>query len=359
MTQTLGERSVGFMAASRDGTSQIPHEFLPQVKRRESCALDGGGGGGDDDDDDDDSIEDSHIGNLFRNEGSCNDNDDDDYNDEDGHLEPVEIAGRTYRLRLPPDVGTLFAHRVWSGSRLLALYLTENPCLVRDKRTVEFGSGTALPSLVALSLGSSMSAITDYPDERIMRALRETVGYNWDACGDVGRVVVVGHEWGMRCDDVMDAASAAARAGGAGGKNVVGPLSSPSLSSSSLTTTTTTTSKVDAGLAEAREDSTRGIAVEPYYFDVAILSECLWLHRAHESLAKSVNDLIHPERGLVILTYAHHIPGKEKEDDAFFALCSERYGFVTEHIRTESMSYMWDDSKSIDVNLKVMRRRPR
>jgi hypothetical protein len=80
------------------------------------------------------------------------------------------------------------------------------------------------------------------------------------------------------------------------------------------------------------------------------------MHSTHESLAASVDNLLHPVHGLAILTYAHHIPGKEKEDDAFFTLCEAQYGFVVEHVETRSMSYMWDSTKSIDVMLMVIRR---
>jgi len=65
--------------------------------------------------------------------------DDDNNNDETmitargNAMEDVTIGDRTYRLIVPDDVGTLFAHQVWSGSKLLAGYLVSNPEIISKK----------------------------------------------------------------------------------------------------------------------------------------------------------------------------------------------------------------------------------
>jgi nicotinamide N-methyltransferase len=248
----------------------------------------------------------TEFGNLFD-----EDAEEFDPSDKDGTTtEEVTIACLKYRLRSSPDVGTLFAHRVWSGSKFLADFLASHADLyVKNKRTVELGAGTALPSLVALAHGSQLSVITDYPDEGVLQAIKETVGLNWESCGEpLGRVAVVGHEWGTKVEEVVNQIS---------------------------------------GSDEQKE--------EGIYFDLAILSECLWKHRAHGALVQSLSRLLHPERSFVIATYAHHVPGCEKQDDAFFDLCKQN-GFDIVHEESQEMPYMWDSSKAIMVHLKVMLR---
>jgi nicotinamide N-methyltransferase len=248
------------------------------------------------------------FGNLF--DEDCEEF---DPSDRDGTTttEEVTIAGLQYRLRSPPDVGTLFAHRVWSGSKFLAEFLASHADLyVKNKRTVELGAGTALPSLVALTHGSQLSVITDYPDEGVLQAIKETVGLNWESCGEpLGRVAVAGHEWGTGMKGVAEAVEQ---------------------------------------ISCSDEQKEEGIS-----FDLAILSECLWMHRAHGALVQSLSKLLHPEQSFAIATYAHHVPGCEEQDDAFFHLCKQN-GFDIVHEESQEMPYMWDSSKTIVVHLKVM-----
>ena len=51
---------------------------------------------------------------------------------------------------------------------------------MRGKRTVELGAASALPSLVALALGSAASVITDYPEPKVLRAIRDNVDLNFE-----------------------------------------------------------------------------------------------------------------------------------------------------------------------------------
>jgi nicotinamide N-methyltransferase len=197
----------------------------------------------------------------------------------------------------------------------LARYLLDKPSLVTNKRTIELGAGTALPSLVALSLGSSLSVLTDYPHDHVLQSLRLTVGYNWEACyGSPSRVAVLGHEWGSDVTQIFH--------------------------------------KVETMMGA--KDTNCNSSFHPFH--VIFLSECLWNHAAHDKLATSIHNLLHPTEGLAIVTYAHHVPGKEREDDAFFSLCQDKYHFITHHISHQSMPYMWDSTKTIDIYLKVLRR---
>jgi len=277
-------------------SAEIPVEFLPKQAINDDDFL--------------------SFGNLF------DDADDVAVTDQDGDeaTQEVTIAQHTYRLQTPPDVGTLFAHQVWSGSKFLADFLASHAEeYVQGKRTVEFGAGTALPSLVALSAGSQLSVITDYPDETVLQAIKETVGYNWISCGEplLGRVAVVGHEWGTDTDAVFQAAS--------------------------KTLGTTSTDR------DNESDDLR--------FNLAIFSECLWMHRTHAALAQSLSQLLSQE-SYAIATYAHHVPGCEEKDDAFFSLCKD-YNFFVVHEESQEMAYMWDSGKTTVVHLKILRRSDR
>lgn len=232
----------------------------------------------------------------------------DDSNEDENEDSQLEtIANFEFKLKLPPDVGTLFCDRVWSGSRMISEFLASNrSSLIRGKCTVELGAGTALPSLVALACGSKLSVITDYPDELVIQAIRETVGANWQQCQcNQDRVAVIPHDWGSSVDPVL------------------------------------------LGVRERIQ------GVES--FDVAILSECIWMHRSHSALAQSMDLLLHPVHGKAIVTYAHHIPGMESADNAFFDVCMRR-GFKIAHEASQDLSYMWDDTKRITIHLKVLER---
>lgn len=241
--------------------------------------------------------EDDNLSNLFR-EG------DEDNDTKESLFTEVSIGPNltTFRVRLPPNKNALFAHEIWSGSKFLCDYILENPDWVCNKSTIELGAGTALPSLAALRNGSRLSFITDYPDPDLLQAIRETVGFNWNL-GWTDRVVVRGHEWGTSVESLLCCSSPW------GGEK---------------------------------------------FFDVAFLSECLWNHACHPQLARSLDQLLHPQRGVAFVTYAHHIPGLETRDDHFFTWCQQHYGFRSFWIGEKLLPYMWDPNKSITVYLVKM-----
>lgn len=262
---------------------EVPEEFLPSTIVEES----------------------NEYSNLF---AEC-----DDGVENSPATEEVSVGPYTFLLRQPPDVGTLFAHRVWSGSKLLAEFLVSRSAIYcADKRTIEFGAGTALPSLVAAAANSKFSVITDYPDESVLQCLRETVGYNWEVCQrPAGKIAVVGHEWGTSIDGISEAVQ---RLDGADAARAVCPA-----------------------------------------FDVAFLSECLWMHRCHAALVQSLDRVLHPDTGRAIVTYAHHVPGMEKADDAFFLL-AKNAGWVVVERQEHDVEYMWDKDKRITEYLCVLAR---
>lgn len=72
-------------------------------------------------------------------------------------------------------------------------------------------------------------------------------------------------------------------------------------------------------------------------------------------LLSSVDALVRPG-GLVVLSYAHHIPGLEADDDAFFALAAD-CGLIEVHRSTEPMRHMWDPAKTVTQYLVVLQKR--
>jgi len=230
--------------------------------------------------------------------------------------ESVSISGLVFHLNIPPDKFSLFAHRVWSGSKLLADFIARNRHYVEQKRTIEFGSGTGLPSLMALACRSRYSILTDYPDDDVLQSIRETVGLNWDVCRDPrNRVSVVGHKWGSSIESIQGA--------------------------------------VRQVCPTADADKEDHVSTE---FDAIFLSECLWMHRSHSDLAKSLSRLLHPQ-GYALVTYSHHVPGCEAADDAFFRLCEEHYDICTIREESREMEYMWNPEQSLQVHLRVLSRR--
>jgi hypothetical protein len=73
-------------------------------------------------------------------------------------------------------------------------------------------------------------------------------------------------------------------------------------------------------------------------------------------LVQSLDCLLHPVTGKAIVTYAHHVPGMEAADDAFFDVALQNAGLETIELCEREMEYMWDNNKRITVYLRVLAR---
>lgn len=143
---------------------------------------------------------------------------------------------------------SLFAFFVWNGGHLLASHLRRHPELMQDKATVEFGAAGALPSLAALSRGSRFSLLTDYLAQLLLDAMAATLAdpRNASVLGLLDeRATVQGHLWGTDPHPLL------------------------------------------AAIPKIAED-------EAAFFDVALVGECLWLHREHANLLASIYRCLHP-----------------------------------------------------------------
>ncbi len=167
-------------------------------------------------------------------------------------------------LTLAADDGaapaSLFAFSIWNGARLLAAHLQQHPALVEGKTTIEFGAAGALPSCAALALGARFSLLTDFPAPPLLHAMARTLAdpRNAQALGfgvgigpDPGggrrrRAAVMGHLWGADATPLLAA------------------LPFPPQKA------------VEAG------------------YDLALVGECLWLHREHANLLVSIYRCLRP-----------------------------------------------------------------
>lgn len=166
---------------------------------------------------------------------------------------------------------------------------------------LELGSGAALPSLAALAHGASSVHITDYPAPNLLENCRRNLEANRGELGDEAvdsRSHVFGHLWGTEEPVHL--------------KNSV---------------------------------------------DTVIAAECLWIHEQHAELLHSIEYFLKPT-GTLLMSYAHHVPGKEEADDSFFEGASSNHGLVETLRRENQMKYMWDADKRVTQYLVVLEKRP-
>lgn len=180
---------------------------------------------------------------------------------------------------------TLFATYVWSGSIVLSNLLCDlYRDLIVDKSVVEFGAAAGIPSVVAAKIGAKRVIATDYPSKSVLRNLRK----NCERNGVTDRVRVTEYIWG--------------------------------------------------------EDATPVVQLnDGELFDVALATECLWRHESHQSLIDSAKSLLRIG-GVLLLTYSHHVPGFEEQDDAFLSM-AEAQGFSIDSKEQMEAPHMWSDQK--------------
>lgn len=110
---------------------------------------------------------------------------------------------------------TLFSHHLWNASLLAAEFVEADTLGLEMKRnelhekglfdvkglsTMEFGAGTALPSIMSSILGAESVTVTDYPSDVLLKTLRKNVERNVQAFNGC-EATVHGHEWGNVTDE--------------------------------------------------------------------------------------------------------------------------------------------------------------
>lgn len=173
--------------------------------------------------------------------------------------------------------GTLHVDNVWPGSVVAADFLRTNPVICKDKRVLEFGAGTALPSLVANALGADSVLITDFPDVSVIQNLKWMVQRN-----NCSKCQVIPFKWGDSIEFL-------------------------------------------------RSDH------EPFqFFHLIILSELLWkdTYYLHEELLQSVAQCLCRESGIVLVSFVHRTTEDHTEANnlEFFQRAETLFGLTSSFV---------------------------
>lgn len=316
-----------------------------------------------DDDDNDNDIDTIGLENLFNREDDTNENDDVEYK-----LIKIDDNCQLY-IKIPYDsIGTLFCDHIWNGSIILGQYIYRHQELyIHNKRIIEFGAATAIPSLISLLYCQcQVSVITDYPDPLLIETIEQTVQHNIslfnnnndqeithqniEKNNDIDyveklkrRVCIMGYEWGKPIDTIQTNLQKLLKTCTIDNELVCHDNPNDNISNQ----------KNDDVVQEMKDNNNN----MNQYFDVVLLSECIWMHRCHEELLQSINEVLHPTNdGIIIMTYTHHIPGCEDADNHFFEIAFQKYHFQTIVHEIYPSPYMWDATKSVNIHLKVLQR---
>jgi EEF1A N-terminal glycine/lysine methyltransferase len=188
-----------------------------------------------------------------------------------------------------PGKKTLFATYIWSGSRVMADYLvnTKRDEIVNSS-ILELGSGTGIPSLICGKIGASLVCASDYASPLVLSTLNQNIQVN----GLEMIVKMKEHIWATNIEELL-------------------------------------------------------IVNNHQKYDIVLASECLWKHEIHTDLLTSIIGSIKP-CGKLIISYSHHIPGLEAQDDHFLTLAEEK-GFVIRQQLTIPAPHMWTSEKLNNV----------
>lgn len=222
----------------------------------------------------------------------------DNNDDNDNEIEEITI-GQYKLIIIAPENDfnsnkkTLFATIIWSGSRILSEYLIRNDIMIKDKCCIEFGAAIGIPSLICGKLGASFICATDYPSECVLQSLNNNINTNYynDDNKNKKNFIILPHIWGEDTSPLLQ------------------PL------------------QTFWGDQNAK-------------YDVALSCECLWKHENHSSLVNSIVSVL-KVKGILLLTYSHHMPGLEENDDNFINLLIEK-NFKVIHNEIVVGNYQWD-----------------
>ena len=214
----------------------------------------------------------------------------------------TQIADPAITLRLPGR-HSLWSHVLWNASRICSKLFDRNTAWVKDKRILELGAGSGLPSIVAAKLGASTVVTTDYPDKPILDSLEENMRSN-----GVNRLVqVCGYIWGK-------------------------PPPYP--------------------WSPTQEASTHCHRE----FDAIVASDLIFNHSQHRSLLSTIKATLADE-GVCLVLFSHHIPNKAEKDLEFFRLAREEFGFQTSQLAKIHTGVMFEEDHVLDRNGLDLERR--
>lgn len=259
---------------------------------------------------------------------------------------------RVLDLGLVDEHHSLWGHKLWNASLVLADMMDAGELDVRGKTTLELGAGAALPSLVAALNGAAKVVATDYaiPSDTVLvdnvrdNLMRYQVGgekavaWGSRAAGDgaeedakeggggwrgvpEGVMHAEGHTWGYPCGDML------AHVGGEEADDL-------------------------SGLPSAG-------------FDVVFMADLVFNRSEHEKLLMTLARTLAAD-GVAYVTYSHHDPSKRDLDMNFFTLAAEpgergRPAFQVEQVRMWQMTDIFLEHDGLDdirgqVMLATLRR---
>lgn len=98
----------------------------------------------------------------------------------------------------------LQAHLLWPAGVRMARDIENGSIDVVNESVVELGAGAALPSIIAAKCGAARVAITDYPADSILAAVRKNVQGSLSQSSGDKRVSVHGLDWSNSGSVVQD-----------------------------------------------------------------------------------------------------------------------------------------------------------
>jgi len=171
----------------------------------------------------------------------------------------------------------LFCDNIWPGSITISSIFADNPEIVLNKTVLEFGAGSALPSLLCIALGSKIVTITDYPAPGILENIDYLV--NMNKLAGKCSIGIMPHMFGQNCDDLLSCIPQETQLG----------------------------------------------------YDVIILAELLWkdTYKFHRDILANCKSCLH-EDGTIYISFCHReCESHSKENDLeFFEIAEEQFEFV-------------------------------
>lgn len=204
---------------------------------------------------------------------------------------------RNITLNLPPK-HSLWSHWLWNASKYLADFLElYAETLVVGKRVVELGAASALPSIICCLENASVVCATDYPDVHVIRNIKDNAEMNLRTLGQgwTDRFSAKGYIWGQDMS-FMD----------------------------------------DPPVAKSND-----------LYDLVLISDCIFVHKAHCELLKSISDLL-AMNGICLVTFSHHNPQWIDRDLAFFTQAQEK-GFKCQFLGSKRYEPMFKDDVGDEV----------
>lgn len=179
----------------------------------------------------------------------------------------------------------LWGHLLWNAGKYTANFIEKNSSeYIKDKKCVEFGAASALPSLLCSLNGAKKVISTDYPDGDLLSNMQ----YNVDHLGYAKAKEIIdveGFIWGNSTNEIKS------KLGGDG------------------------------------------------FADFLILSDVVFNHSEHHKLLRSSIELLKPLQngvprsgGKCLVVFTPHRPWLLNEDLEFFKLAANEYNFDVEKI---------------------------